>query len=68
MYPDKHEKEKSLDHFNDYYPIKKRDNVLYCCLMNDTSLFIFKENIMWTKPTATEMRFGFEVCMYVMNK
>lgn len=30
MYPNKHEKEKSLDHFNDYYPIKKRDNVIYC--------------------------------------
>lgn len=25
-------------------------------------------NIMWTKPAATEMRFGFEVTMYVMNK
>ncbi|MDB4257179.1 pyrroloquinoline quinone precursor peptide PqqA [bacterium] len=23
---------------------------------------------MWTKPIATEMRFGFEVTMYVMNK
>ncbi|NBX00137.1 MAG: pyrroloquinoline quinone precursor peptide PqqA [Methylophilaceae bacterium] len=23
---------------------------------------------MWTKPVATEMRFGFEVTMYVMNK
>jgi len=23
---------------------------------------------MWTKPSATEMRFGFEVTMYVMNK
>lgn len=23
---------------------------------------------MWTKPTATEIRFGFEVTMYVMNK
>ena len=22
----------------------------------------------WTKPTATELRFGFEVTMYVMNK
>ena len=22
----------------------------------------------WTKPAATEMRFGFEVTMYVMNK
>ena len=26
------------------------------------------EMIMWTKPAATEMRFGFEVTMYVMNK
>jgi len=24
--------------------------------------------IMWTKPSATEMRFGFEVTMYVCNK
>jgi len=23
---------------------------------------------MWTKPEATEMRFGFEVTLYVMNK
>ncbi|MDC1011276.1 pyrroloquinoline quinone precursor peptide PqqA [Methylophilaceae bacterium] len=23
---------------------------------------------MWTQPQATEMRFGFEVTMYVMNK
>ena len=22
----------------------------------------------WTKPQATEMRFGFEITMYVMNK
>ena len=27
-----------------------------------------KETIMWTTPAATEMRFGFEVTMYVMNK
>jgi len=27
-----------------------------------------KDTIMWTKPEATEMRFGFEVTMYVMNK
>jgi pyrroloquinoline quinone biosynthesis protein A len=27
-----------------------------------------RTNIMWTKPAATEMRFGFEVTMYVMNK
>ncbi|MGQ0441901.1 MAG: pyrroloquinoline quinone precursor peptide PqqA [Methylophilaceae bacterium] len=23
---------------------------------------------MWTTPAATELRFGFEVTMYVMNK
>jgi pyrroloquinoline quinone biosynthesis protein A len=27
-----------------------------------------KENIMWTKPEVTEMRFGFEVTMYVCNR
>ena len=27
-----------------------------------------EEIIMWTTPAATEMRFGFEVTMYVMNK
>jgi len=26
------------------------------------------ETIMWTKPEATEMRFGFEVTMYVCNR
>jgi coenzyme PQQ precursor peptide PqqA len=31
-------------------------------------LFELKEIIMWTTPAATEMRFGFEVTMYVMNK
>ncbi len=35
-----------------------------CC-----NIFYFiKDNIMWTTPAATEMRFGFEVTMYVMNK
>ncbi|PPC92735.1 MAG: pyrroloquinoline quinone precursor peptide PqqA [Methylotenera sp.] len=27
-----------------------------------------RRTTMWTKPAATEMRFGFEVTMYVMNK
>jgi pyrroloquinoline quinone biosynthesis protein A len=27
-----------------------------------------KEMIMWTKPEVTEMRFGFEVTMYVCNR
>ena len=30
--------------------------------------FLLRNTIMWTKPQATEMRFGFEVTMYVMNK
>jgi coenzyme PQQ precursor peptide PqqA len=29
---------------------------------------IFRRNTMWTKPAATEMRFGFEITMYVLNK
>ena len=29
---------------------------------------VLKEIIMWTKPAATEMRFGFEVTMYVCNR
>jgi pyrroloquinoline quinone biosynthesis protein A len=29
---------------------------------------IEKELIMWTKPEVTEMRFGFEVTMYVCNR
>jgi pyrroloquinoline quinone biosynthesis protein A len=27
-----------------------------------------KDTTMWTKPAATEMRFGFEVTMYVCNR
>ncbi len=27
-----------------------------------------KDMTMWTKPAATEMRFGFEVTMYVCNR
>ena len=27
-----------------------------------------RRTIMWTTPAATEMRFGVEVTMYVMNK
>ena len=26
------------------------------------------ENAMWTKPEFTEMRFGFEVTMYIYNR
>ncbi len=31
-------------------------------------LLLKRRNIMWTKPEATEMRFGFEVTMYVANR
>lgn len=34
---------------------------------NDVYKF-FGDKIMWTKPSATEMRFGFEVTMYVCNR
>jgi len=27
-----------------------------------------RRSTMWTKPTATEMRFGFEITLYVMNR
>ncbi len=29
---------------------------------------LLRSSVMWTKPAATEMRFGFEVTMYIMNK
>ena len=29
---------------------------------------IFLEKTMWTKPEFTEMRFGFEVTMYIANR
>jgi pyrroloquinoline quinone biosynthesis protein A len=38
------------------------------CTRCTDSLLSFRRNTMWTKPAATEMRFGFEVTMYVMNK
>ena len=45
----------------------KKDDNIYIYTM---TCIDFKEIIMkaWTKPAATEMRFGFEVTMYVMNK
>jgi pyrroloquinoline quinone biosynthesis protein A len=30
-------------------------------------LILMRRITMWTTPAATEMRFGFEVTMYVMN-
>ena len=44
-------------------------NYIQKCLYSKNRSFLYtKENIMWTTPSATEMRFGFEVTMYVMNK
>ena len=34
------------------------------CYLNTTT----KETTMWTKPEAIEMRFGFEVTMYIANR
>ena len=31
-------------------------------------IIIIGEKIMWTKPEFTEMRFGFEVTMYIYNR
>jgi len=36
--------------------------------MGSVNNVIKKETIMWTKPEVTEMRFGFEVTMYVCNR
>jgi coenzyme PQQ precursor peptide PqqA len=29
---------------------------------------LWRKDIMWTKPEFTEMRFGFEVTMYIYNR
>lgn len=34
------------------------------CIINNAK----EENIMWTKPEAIEMRYGFEVTMYIANR
>ncbi len=36
--------------------------------INGMSQKLLRILTMWTTPAATEMRFGFEVTMYVMNK
>jgi coenzyme PQQ precursor peptide PqqA len=43
--------------------------ILHIILHTSTfALYGLRTNIMWTSPSVTEMRFGFEVTMYVMNK
>ena len=32
------------------------------------SIIVLEENNMWTKPDFTEMRFGFEITMYIGNR
>jgi coenzyme PQQ precursor peptide PqqA len=41
-----------------------------CGVLNKRTIVFERRTIMknWTKPAATEMRFGFEITMYVMNK
>jgi coenzyme PQQ precursor peptide PqqA len=33
-----------------------------------SQLYHYREKTMWTKPEFTEMRFGFEVTMYIANR
>lgn len=41
----------------------------FIVVVNVSSIAVLgKVNLMWTKPEATEMRFGFEVTMYVCNR
>jgi len=31
-------------------------------------MYFKRRTTMWTTPSATDMRFGFEITMYVMNR
>jgi len=37
-------------------------------MLFDITNYHFRRMTMWTKPEVTEMRFGFEVTMYVCNR
>jgi pyrroloquinoline quinone biosynthesis protein A len=37
-------------------------------MIHDAHEYQNMEIVMWTKPEVTEMRFGFEVTMYVCNR
>jgi len=39
-----------------------------CSRPQITQTLSFLEKTMWTKPEFTEMRFGFEVTMYIANR
>ena len=47
----------------------QKRNIHPCAMsLRQSDLNNIRRITMWTKPAATEMRFGFEVTMYVMNK
>ena len=48
------------------YRARKLHEVLHRVV--PTTRFLKRRSIMWTKPEATDMRFGFEVTMYVCNR
>jgi pyrroloquinoline quinone biosynthesis protein A len=54
------------------YPIREHDSDHVVAINKSVATkftkLLKRKIIMWTTPAATEMRFGFEVTMYVMNK
>jgi pyrroloquinoline quinone biosynthesis protein A len=54
--------------------IKPQAQHVQLCMMGSIDNVVSDPNIhswrtiMWTKPAVTEMRFGFEVTMYVCNR
>ena len=38
------------------------------CRYNINSTIVLEVSNMWTKPDFTEMRFGFEITMYIGNR
>jgi pyrroloquinoline quinone biosynthesis protein A len=48
--------------YSEYYDDKRNNSLIR------NPQRIEKELTMWTKPEVTEMRFGFEVTMYVCNR
>jgi len=43
-------------------------SIMFLKLYRFLFLIIMRRTNMWTKPEVTEMRFGFEVTMYVCNR
>jgi coenzyme PQQ precursor peptide PqqA len=46
----------------------RKFNTIAPALTNGTTRKSTEEMTMWTKPEFTEMRFGFEVTMYIYNR